>query len=484
MTRKDELLTLDQAAKFLSTSRATLYRWLREDKVQGMKIGRQWRFETEELERFLHGESPEIELPANPNPFLDALADLVEHPDPRSQDPLKDAFNLMIRLADERGASSLHLNPCFVDEQSKMVSWLRLRVEGILQPIVTLDNRLLAPLIAYWKKMAACYPKDSDLPQDGKIVLSTGKDRTLNVLVSFLPTNLGEALTARFLDFANYTRPLAELGLKQQDFKRIERALHRRGRMIVLSGPAGSDRDMILSSLLREVSGPGTNLMTLGCPPWLPLPWANSINLRNMGESRSYKAGIPTVLRSEPDTLGLGNLPNPETLDAVQQAVLKGVQVVAALNSEGAISTLRRLLELSESPLLLTQALELITSIRLPRKLCPDCARSCQPSKEQIEKVKRFFNLANPDSAPTSPTLREAIGCKSCGGSGYSKKTLIFETLSPSTNLLHMIARGASNDEVLKEAVDGGMNSLDSQTCGLALTGEISVEEAIRFLPL
>ena len=36
----------------LNTSSSTLYRWLREEKVPAHKLGRQWRFLREELERW------------------------------------------------------------------------------------------------------------------------------------------------------------------------------------------------------------------------------------------------------------------------------------------------------------------------------------------------------------------------------------------------------------------------------------------------
>ena len=60
----DELLSMDQAIEILKTSRPTFYRWLREGKIRGMKLGRQWRFYRDDVERFLRGEEPRIEPPS------------------------------------------------------------------------------------------------------------------------------------------------------------------------------------------------------------------------------------------------------------------------------------------------------------------------------------------------------------------------------------------------------------------------------------
>ena len=52
----NDYMTLDEAVEFLSTPRSTMYRWLREGKVPGHKLGRQWRFLRTELEDFRSGD--------------------------------------------------------------------------------------------------------------------------------------------------------------------------------------------------------------------------------------------------------------------------------------------------------------------------------------------------------------------------------------------------------------------------------------------
>src|SRR5437899_9406688 len=49
----EELLSLDQAVQFLSTSRPTLYRLLGQGDLKGLKVGRQWRFRKTDLVAYL-----------------------------------------------------------------------------------------------------------------------------------------------------------------------------------------------------------------------------------------------------------------------------------------------------------------------------------------------------------------------------------------------------------------------------------------------
>src|SRR3972149_4970277 len=64
-----DLLDMEQAIARLKTTRPTFYRWLRAGKLKGMKVGRQWRFYAGDIDGFLKGEEPQIELPADIGPL-------------------------------------------------------------------------------------------------------------------------------------------------------------------------------------------------------------------------------------------------------------------------------------------------------------------------------------------------------------------------------------------------------------------------------
>jgi excisionase family DNA binding protein len=49
----DALLTIDEVAKFLSLSRDTVYRMAQTGKIPASKVGTQWRFNKEEILKWL-----------------------------------------------------------------------------------------------------------------------------------------------------------------------------------------------------------------------------------------------------------------------------------------------------------------------------------------------------------------------------------------------------------------------------------------------
>ncbi|GGE28822.1 hypothetical protein GCM10011571_33700 [Marinithermofilum abyssi] len=52
----DKVLTLKEAAAFLKIPQQTMYKLAQEGKVPGKKVGKQWRFHADVLEKWLKGE--------------------------------------------------------------------------------------------------------------------------------------------------------------------------------------------------------------------------------------------------------------------------------------------------------------------------------------------------------------------------------------------------------------------------------------------
>ena len=60
-----EMLDADQAMEFLKTSRPTFYRWLKAGRIQGFKVGKQWRFYKSDLVEFLESAGTDFVLHKN-----------------------------------------------------------------------------------------------------------------------------------------------------------------------------------------------------------------------------------------------------------------------------------------------------------------------------------------------------------------------------------------------------------------------------------
>ncbi len=54
------LLDVDDLAKYLKLQKQTIYNWLHQRKISGIKLGGVWRFNRKDIDRWLREQSREI----------------------------------------------------------------------------------------------------------------------------------------------------------------------------------------------------------------------------------------------------------------------------------------------------------------------------------------------------------------------------------------------------------------------------------------
>ena len=316
----DELIDMDQAIEILKTSRPTFYRWLRTGKVKGMKLGRQWRFYREDIERFLRGEEPKVELRADITPLIDILSEKVEElgandPSKPDADELQRAINLMIVLAIAQHASDIHISSHINEQSEGSIAVIRNRVDGVLQLIAEFDIRLLPAIIEKWKTMASCDPREESKTQDGRIIIELSKDagvvagKRIDIRVGFLPAALGESFTARLLDssVAVSNLSLDNIPYSERNMKLLKKHINSPWGLIVVTGPTGCGKTTILYCCLQELLSPKIKIMTIEDPVEVFLSWAVQVPVSEK-DGLSFPVATRAALRQHPDVMLIGEI--------------------------------------------------------------------------------------------------------------------------------------------------------------------------------
>ena len=57
MEHTQRLMTIEEVAAYMQVSRFTVYRLAKEQSIPASKIGRQWRFQREEINRWMQDQS-------------------------------------------------------------------------------------------------------------------------------------------------------------------------------------------------------------------------------------------------------------------------------------------------------------------------------------------------------------------------------------------------------------------------------------------
>jgi MSHA biogenesis protein MshE len=129
-------------------------------------------------------------------------------------------------------------------------------------------------------------------PQDGRFEAKVGA-ASVDVRMSTMPVQHGEAIVLRLLDARQGLIPLGSLGLVPDDLARLRAHLKLPYGLLLVTGPTGSGKTTTLYSALSEMNNPDTKVITVEDPVEFSLPRVNQVQV-----SERIGLDFPTVLRA------------------------------------------------------------------------------------------------------------------------------------------------------------------------------------------
>jgi excisionase family DNA binding protein len=470
------LLTMDEAIALLKTTRPTFYRWVRAGKLRGTKVGRQWRFTAEDVDRFLKGQEPRIDLQADIDPLTDELTSRLKAlgirlGDEGPRDKVDRAIHLMIHLATAINASDIHIEPREGGVQ------LRLRVDGALHLIARFDLRLLPVVVERWKMMAAMDVREKALPQDGRTKVSVD-GKSLELVICCVPAFLGEAVTARLLPPESLHLDLNRLPYAPSDRQRIDRWLAAPWGVILITGPTGCGKTTTLYSCLLKVADIATKAVSIEDPVEYVLPGVTQVQVSTKA-GLTFERALRSVLRTDPDIIMVGEIQNAEAMQLCLQAASTGHLVLTTLHVGEAAAALRRMLDLGCEPFLVADATKLIIAQRLVRQLCPQCSVEAAPSTDQLARAENLARVGGLNWQALPRHFRGPVGCDKCGRLGFRGRTVIAETLEVTPEIAAALRRKGTVEEIRAIAVGQGITTMAADGIRRAAEGQVSLAEVL-----
>ena len=481
----DELLDMEQAIALLNTTRPTFYRWLRAGKIKGMKAGRQWRFYRADVERFIKGQQPRIELVADIQPLIEALTAKLTAVGAKTTgvdtgEPVAKAVNFMLRLGVAMHASDFHLESQTDGQNPKL--HLRYRVDGVLHTAMTADVRLLPAIIEQWKRLATCDVNVKNLPQDGRIVLDIDGDR-LDLRVCFIPAIMGESLTARFLRASQLQLDLDRLPYSPRDRATLRRYLQAPSGIVCCTGPTGSGKTTTLYTCLHEVTKPGVKVISVEDPVEYLLPGMTQVPV-NQSAGLTFARVLRSILRSDPDVIMVGEMRDLESLHIAVQASLTGHLVLTTLHTDDAASALTRMMDIGLPPFLVADTARLVVAQRLVRVLCPECSVAAEPTPAQLAQAQELAKQGGLDWTTLPHKFRKPVGCAKCAQTGYRGRTTLTEMLEVTPAVGAALRRGARVEELHALAIKDDMTTICADGIVKAAAGATTLDEVYRYSPM
>jgi general secretion pathway protein E len=373
--------------------------------------------------------------------------------------PIIRLLNAILQQAVKDRASDIHIEP-----YEKELD-VRLRVDGIMHRVLAPPKIIQNALISRIKIMGGLDIAETRLPQDGRIrLLVAGRD--IDIRVSIVPTSHGERAVLRLLDRKQGLIGLYEVGLNEEDGKRLDGMLHSTHGIILVTGPTGSGKTTTLYSALNRIHTVDKNILTVEDPVEYQLKGVGQIHV-NPRIGLTFASGLRSILRQDPDVIMVGEIRDFETAEIAIQASLTGHMVLSTLHTNDAPSAVTRLVDMGVEPFLVASSLLGVLAQRLVRVICPHCREAYEPTEEELKYV-------------SATVLYRGKGCDKCGGKGYLGRSGIFELLAIGDEIRGMITDNTDAQSIKTRALSLGMKTLRTDGFEKASRGVTTVEEILR----
>ena len=481
----DELLSFDEAIKFLDTSKSTLYKLLSLEEIKGVKVGRQTRFRRGDLTAYLERGPVAVAVDPSAHGELDAELAFFKYAGSDDQEPSSPQQNLspeakivelansILEFAVQSNCSDVHFEPIGATLR------LRFRIDGALHVIRQIPMSLHDSLITRLKEMSHMSVSEKKLPQDGRFHLQS-HGMSFDVRASLLPSNLGDGLVLRILDQSAATKPLDELGMSDICLASLRSCLNRPSGMILATGPLGSGKTLLMYSCLSELNSPAVKIVTSEEPVEYQLPGVIQFQSKpRLG--LALVNGLRSALRQDPDVVFCSELRDKETAEVALDAALKGVLLLSTIFANDALSALVRLADMGIEPYVISSGINALVSTRLIRTLCPDCKVIGDQEKCGSLAARQTQAYGKGGYQPNVEALfYEPVGCPNCRGTGFLGRMGIYELLVCNPKLVGQLIKCSSQDEMRHLAIESGMQTLLMDGIRKAEEGDTSITEVLR----
>lgn len=357
---------------------------------------------------------------------VDNLVELAQQPE------VIKIVNLVFLEAVQKRASDIHFEVYEEDFR------IRVRVDGILQEIVSPPKNLAIALTSRIKVISNMDISERRLPQDNRIELKVG-DTIIDIRVSTLPVLHGESVVMRILDRNAVKHDLYALGFPEDIFKAIDSVIHKPNGIMLVTGPTGSGKTTTLYGCLHLLNEPGVKIITTEDPVEFQIDQLIQCNV-NDDVGLTFARCLRSILRQDPDIVMVGEIRDLETAQIAVEASLTGHLVLSTLHTNSAPETITRLLDMDVEPFLIAASLEAVLAQRLCRKVCRFCKETYKPDEEEME------NLGVPAAWKKDPKFQlvKASGCQSCEYTGYSGRTGLYEMVTVDEGIRDLVLESAT----------------------------------------
>ncbi len=385
--------------------------------------------------------------------------------------PITQVADYIIMYSAKSGASDIHFDP---REDGLMV---RIRIDGDLQDYTLVPQDYERNLTTRLKLLANMNITESRLPQDGAIKGQFG-NLYLDMRVSCLPTNEGEKIVIRILDYSRSLQGLEYLGFSHTNFLKLKRMIAVPNGIVLVTGATGSGKSTTTYSILQTLNKKEVNIITVEDPVEMNIEGLNQVQV-NSEIGLDFATVLRSILRQDPNIILIGEIRDSETAKIAVRASITGHFVLSTIHTNNSLSTIERLLDMDVERYLLSTALTGIISQRLAKKICPKCRVSRETTNYEKKIFKRSLGKDIETVFDANPN-----GCSECHN-GYRGRIAVQEVLEIDDDIrLALNNEKLTKEELRKLVYTSNVITLLQDGLNKVLEGITSFEEIYRIIEI
>lgn len=383
--------------------------------------------------------------------------------------PITDIVNSIILDAINKGASDIHFDP--FDEGIK----IRIRIDGQLNDYSIVPLYVKRNMITRIKIVSGMNITESRVPQDGAIRTELA-NKTVDLRVSCLPTNVGEKIVIRIMDYSMSAAGIEALDFSEENLEKVKKMINLPNGIILVTGATGSGKSTTVYAMLQRLNVEGTNLVTVEDPIEMNIGGINQVQAASE-IGLTFASVLRSILRQDPDVIMIGEIRDDETARIAVRASITGHLVLSTIHTNNSLNTIERLTDMSVERYLLGSSLSGVISQKLSRRLCDKCKRLRPTSDYEKDIFKKVFGKDVEE-------IYEPVGCPECSR-GYRGRIAIHEVLLLNQTIKDAITKGVPK-ETLRKLVYSNHGTATMLEDGLSkvLEGKTSFEEILKLIDL
>lgn len=391
-------------------------------------------------------------------------------------------FDFIITQADKLGASDIHI------ENQRDGIRIRLRVDGALHPVATLDQdryRVILGALASRANLSTA----SNEPQSGHMQqeIGNGDERhILNMRIEMVPTMFGQDAVIRLFNYDETMLNLDRLEIGDDERREIDEIIsHPRG-MVLMVGPTGSGKSTTLYSMINALNTTDRKIITLEDPIEFSVPGISQVPVDTTG-GQSFADHLRSVLRLDPDVVMVGEIRDADTAKTAIQASITGHLVLSTFHATDTAAAFSRMIDLIGVNPIFSTAIRLVIAQRLVRRLDDSTKEAYEPDeatkqwiRDTLKDLPAHIEKPNLDTIQLyRPVITESSPF------GYSGRMVIMEQLVVNEEIQKFLRGDVSDvhaEVIAKSAHENGMVTLIENGVLAALRGETTIEEVNRVI--